>query len=66
MRESKLERSANPYTVDIAISNMTVGFLYDAGAETLIFVTGTSGKDLTLGRQTKSAVYTQKTNRNNR
>ena len=27
-----------------ALSRMTVGFLYGAGAETLIFVTGNSGK----------------------
>ena len=28
----------------MGIAQMTVGFLYGAGAETLIFVTGTSGK----------------------
>ena len=44
---------------------MTVGFLYGAGAETLIFVTGTSGKKSEIFRlpaeKTKSAVDTQKT-----
>ena len=28
-----------------ALSDVTVGFLYGAGAETLIFVTGTSGRN---------------------
>ena len=38
--------------------NMTVGFLYGAGAETLIFVTGTSGKypKLFVSRQKKTKV----------
>ena len=37
---------------------MTVVFLYGAGAEALIFVTGTSGKRLSPGRKIKvSGVY---------
>ena len=44
---------------------MTAGFLYGAGAETLIFVTGTSGKKSENFRlpaeKPKSAVDTQKT-----
>ena len=47
---------------------MTVGFLYGAGAETLIFVTGTSGKKSESFRlpaeKPKSAVDTQKTKKN--
>ena len=47
---------------------MTVGFLYGAGAETLIFVTGTSGKKSENFRlpaeKPKSAVDTQKTKKN--
>ena len=49
-------------------AEMTVGFLYGAGAETLIFVTGTSGNYLKLfvsrQQKPKSAVDTQKTKRN--
>ena len=47
------------------LSQMTVGFLYGAGAETLIFATGTSGKkseDFRVpAEKPKSAVDTQKT-----
>ena len=38
------------------VKKVTVGFLYGAGAETLIFVTGTSGKNLKISspdRKTK-------------
>ena len=49
-------------------TKMTVGFLYGAGAETLIFVTGTSGKKSETFRlpaeKPKSAVDTQKTKKN--
>ena len=47
---------------------LTVGFLYGAGAETLIFTTGTSGKKSENFRlpaeKPKSAVDTQKTKKN--
>ena len=47
---------------------ITVGFLYGAGAETLIFATGTSGKKSENFRvpaeKPKSAVDTQKTKKN--
>ena len=48
--EGKLteKSTANRQHVD-----MTVGFLYGAGAETLLFVTGTSGKKLSPDRKTK-------------
>ena len=52
----------------IALRFMTVGFLYGAGAETLIFVTGTSGKKSETFRlpaeKPKSAADTQKTKKN--
>ena len=51
-----------------ACSLLTVGFLYGAGAETLIFVTGTSEKISETSRlpaeKPKSAVDTQKTKKN--
>ena len=50
------------------VSQQTVGFLYGAGAETLIFATGTSGKKSENFRlpaeKPKSAVDTQKTKKN--
>ena len=40
----------------------TVGFLYGAGAETQILVTGTPGKIMSSrAERTKSVVYTKKT-----
>ena len=52
------------------VLTMTAGFLYGAGAETLIFVTGTSGKKSENFRlpaeKPKSAVDTQKTKKNRR
>ena len=44
--------------------SMTIGFLYGAGAETLIYVTGTSAKYPKIclpAEKPESAVYTQKT-----
>ena len=60
--------SLNSLRDPVAIQKMTVGFLYGAGAETLIFVTGTSGKKSENFRlpaeKPKSAVDTQKTKKN--
>ena len=47
--------------------NVTVGFLYGAGAETLIVVTSTSGitgNFVSQSEKQESGVYTQKTKRN--
>ena len=55
-------------TPPICNAVLTVGLLYGAGAETLIFVTGTSGKKSEtfrpLAEKPKSAVDTQKTKKN--
>ena len=47
-RAAELGRLTQSFTEPVCLASMsaslTVGFLYEAGAETLIFVTGTSGK----------------------
>ena len=69
----KVSRDMGCRSDSIAVSRdtgplMTVGFLYGAGAETLIFATGTSGKKSenfhVPAEKPKSAVDTQKTKKN--
>ena len=43
---------------------MTAGFLYGAGADTLILAIGALGKIVFSTRKLKAAVYTQKTKKN--